>query len=231
MQHRAFEQYKSCAGLGDYIDFSQTWLGNGPVQQLDEISAALNYFAQESPSIICEIGTELGGTTFLLGQFLKDVDMVIGIDLYIKNKSLLRLFHKPRQNIILLDGSSHSKRTLRRVNQALDGGRIDLLFIDGDHRYESAALDFLLYSQMVRENGIIVFHDIVPDHFERYGKQTWAWSGGVPRLWNQLKTLYESREFISDPQQNGMGIGILKFRRSATLPDELISLNSERLGY
>lgn len=44
--------------------------------------------------------------------------------------------------------------------------KIDVLFIDGDHSYEGVKKDFDLYSNIISENGIIVFHDTD----ERYEK-------------------------------------------------------------
>lgn len=39
---------------------------------------------------------------------------------------------------------------------------IDLLFIDGDHRYESVLRDFRLWSPLVKPGGVIAFHDYRP---------------------------------------------------------------------
>jgi hypothetical protein len=45
----------------------------------------------------------------------------------------------------------------------LRGRRIDLLFIDADHRYQGVRRDFELYSPLCRTWWVIGFHDIV-DH-------------------------------------------------------------------
>lgn len=36
---------------------------------------------------------------------------------------------------------------------------IDILYIDGDHRYEAVKQDYALFSRFVRETGLIIFHD------------------------------------------------------------------------
>ena len=36
---------------------------------------------------------------------------------------------------------------------------IDLLWIDGDHSYETVSSDFLYFSRFVNQDGIIIFHD------------------------------------------------------------------------
>lgn len=37
--------------------------------------------------------------------------------------------------------------------------KIDVLFLDGDHSYEGVKKDFELYSTILSDNGIIIFHD------------------------------------------------------------------------
>lgn len=37
--------------------------------------------------------------------------------------------------------------------------KIDVLFIDGDHSYESVKNDFNMYSNLLSENGLIILHD------------------------------------------------------------------------
>jgi hypothetical protein len=55
-------------------------------------------------------------------------------------------------------GDSHSAETVRTLKEHLAGRAIDLLFIDGDHSYQSVKTDYLLYDPLV--TGIIAFHDI-----------------------------------------------------------------------
>lgn len=44
--------------------------------------------------------------------------------------------------------------------------KIDFLFIDGDHSYEGVKKDFLLYSKLLSEHGIIMIHDTDPIYEE-----------------------------------------------------------------
>lgn len=37
--------------------------------------------------------------------------------------------------------------------------KVDLIFVDGDHRYESVLKDFKLWNEKLNEGGIIAFHD------------------------------------------------------------------------
>ena len=186
----------------------------------DEIAAFLDFAEGAHPRWICEIGTAKGGTMFLLMRALPSATRFIGIDLYVKNRILLKRLRRPGQRLRLIDGDSHDERTLRKVKRILGGERLDVLFIDGDHTYEGALLDFLLYRELVREGGLIAFHDIQPDGSER-GLSTGKWVGNVPDLWHRLSPNYPAKEFIASPTQFGYGIGVLEYTSSVPLPADL----------
>ena len=100
----------------------------------------------------------------------------------------------------LIQGDSHKKGTLVSLLEYLNGDKIDLLFIDGDHTYEGVKKDYEMYSPLVGNNGIIAFHDIVPH------KQS---NCEVEKFWNEIKHQNKYREIIENPDQTSMGIGIL----------------------
>ena len=217
-QHQALAEFEQCRTPTEYMAFASIWLGVGAVQIPEEITAALNFVAADSPRYVCEIGTEDGGTTFLLSNMLSSAELIIGIDLYVQNRPRLNILHRRELRLILLNGSSYSSWMVHRVEKLLAGRNLDVLFIDGDHRYEGVRQDFLMYRHLLRENGFVLFHDIVQDHAARYGKSTPANSGGVPILWQELKHIYPFREFVQDYRQNGMGIGVIRYSSSIELP-------------
>ena len=92
---------------------------------------------------------------------------------------------------------------------------MDFLFIDGDHSYEGAKQDFENYSKLVRPGGLIALHDIQPDFATAYGVQTASWTGGVPKLWQELVADgLETTALISEPHQDGYGIGVIHWAGS-----------------
>ena len=58
-------------------------------------------------------------------------------------------------------GLSHDTSSVEKVDKVLDGEKLDLLFIDGDHTYKSVLCDWLIYKNFVAKGGIIAFHDCV----------------------------------------------------------------------
>ena len=183
------------------------------IQQPSEIIGLLELVRQAQPQSVCEIGSALGGTSFLLTRAASPRALVVLIDPAFDGArtGALRRFAGPTQRMVCIGGSSTDPGVRRSLEQELDGRPLDFLFIDGDHTYEGVAADFALYSPLVRVGGLIAFHDVQPDHRERTGTSIGSWSGGVPRLWVELKARYRAsaREFVADQNQDGYGIGVL----------------------
>ena len=208
-QYLKVKEYQLCSTFEEFFNFSSHEFG--PHQIKVEILAFLDFVQAYTPKYVCEIGTADGGTNFLLSQSLPDVKLMVGIDLFVKNKSRLSLFSKSTQEIRFVNGSSYNDRTVNQVKQILGDRQLDLLFIDGDHNYEGVKKDFLKYKYLVRDGGIIVFHDIVPDHFTKHGVKTGRWAGGVPIFWNEIKASYQHWEFVENVDQDGLGIGVIQY--------------------
>lgn len=207
----------ACRSVGDYLGLAaQARLGYLQIE--DELRGLVDLAASRSPVRALEIGASWGGTTFALGHALPTVRLLIGIDLYVGNRIKLRVLAREGLDLRLLNGSSRDPRTIAKVRHLLGGELLDLLFIDGDHTYEGARGDFLLYRHLVREGGLIAFHDIQSDGSER-GVVGEAWSGGVPTLWRELAPLYRSWEFVASPDQLGYGIGVVEYDASVTVTE------------
>ena len=221
----------NCRGVRDYLDFTRQFMGGGSVQRPPEIEGAIALIGELQPRRLCEIGTDNSGTTLIFSRALPTFQTLIGIDLYIKNAVKLRAYAPAKRKIRLLRGSSYTDATVERAENALGGEKLDALFIDADHTYEGAKQDFLHYRHLVRDVGLILFHDIVPDRGTRFGEETYWWAGGVPLLWDRLKELYPAREFVSDVEQGGFGIGAIYYDSSVELSDDFIRSADDLSAY
>ena len=213
------KEFQSLSTPEDYYHFAKKTFGL--MQHIPEILGLVEYVEAIKPKYVCEIGTYEGGTNFLISQSIPSVREMIGVDLFVQHTTQLRHFCKPDRKVNYLNGSSYADATVKTVETLLGTNQLDFLFIDGDHRYEGVKNDFLAYRHLVRDGGIIAFHDIVPDHKTRYGKDTGMWAGDVPIFWERLKRNYEHKEFVQDREQDGLGIGALKYVRDNALPTDL----------
>jgi predicted O-methyltransferase YrrM len=190
-------------------------------QNWPEILRFINRVRDEEPRIVCEIGVAGGGTNLLLAHALRRVELVIGIDLFVKGRQRLRYFARPDQRLLYFNGPSQGERMVARVGTALAGRKLDLLFIDGDHSYSGARDDFLAYKPFVREGGTIAFHDICPDYMTRFGRPTGNFAGEVPVLWKKIRELYPHEEFVENVSQDGFGIGAIRYSSVVPMPADL----------
>jgi len=197
-----------------------------------EIESLQNLVASKNPKVIVEIGSSFGGT-LPRWLFLDGAQTIISIDLpdgsfggvSREEKDELRkeceeysASHGKVFYQILSD--SHQPITVDKLNAILQTGKIDFLFIDGDHSYEGVLRDFQMYAGLVKEGGLIGFHDILNSKFHRK-------SGSyVQALWHRLKRFFFYSEFITDDKEEYKrimpwsyptgfgGIGVIKYDSS-----------------
>ncbi len=185
-------------------------IGIRPIQVREEIIELLRIVSELKPKALIEIGTAAGGTLFLFSRVASPDALIVSIDLpggkfgggYPEWKiPIYRSFAKDDQKIVLLRADSHDPKTLEEVRRILGNRKLDFLFIDGDHSYEGVRKDFEMYSPLVREGGIIAFHDIV-EHPPETGCE-------VSKFWNEIKHRYKYAEIVKDWNQKWAGIGVL----------------------
>ena len=75
-------------------------------------------------------------------------------------------------------GNSRDAETFNALKDRLNGRGIDLLFIDGDHKYEAAKADYERYSPLARH--LVVLHDVIA---RRDGMESVI---EVFRLWEEI---------------------------------------------
>ena len=198
----------------ELVDFSFTAAGGllATAQVRSEIIQLTELITQRRPKTVVEIGTAQGGTLFLWCRLANPQATIVSIDLpggihgggYPYWKSwIYQRFPLTGQKLHLLRGDSHQPEMLARLKSVLPGdGKVDFLFIDGDHTYEGVKADFEMYSPLVRPGGLVVFHDIC--------KHAEAVHCHVDRFWQVVKNESRAREFVHDWKQGTCGIGIIE---------------------
>jgi predicted O-methyltransferase YrrM len=175
-----------------------------PTQVPGEIAEFLELVRAERPQRVLEIGTDNGGTLYLLAWASAPDARILSIDIRAYGRlrrQLYRSFGRRRQHLEVDRRDSHLTATRAAVQRFFRGQPLDVLLIDGDHSYEGVRRDFELYAPLVRTGGIVAFHDIVdgPD----------GAVGGVPRFWREARSsLVDPVEIVHSRDQGGYGIGV-----------------------
>ena len=181
--------------------------------QMEQIQEEIWPFAEwlwnRHPHNVLEIGVRHGGTSALWHGLSTGV--VVGVDWEGQDglgSFTSILHHELRQScprFYSVIGDSHLPVTLKEVENSLDDGLFDFIFIDGDHSYEGVKADFINYRPLLSRGGCIAFHDIVDTETTRRAKQ------GVNRFWNELKSQYlgQWKEFSTQSEWGGIGVLIL----------------------
>jgi hypothetical protein len=180
-------------------------------QVRSEIVDLAKVLKELAPKISMEIGTNYGGTLFLLFSISPPDAEILSVDLpngpfgggYPARKiPLYKRFPQCRQKLHLLQGNSHSTEMLDRIRKILRGRLLDYLFIDADHTYSGVKSDFAMYSPLVRSGGIVAFHDIVAHRNDA--------SSEVHLFWQEVKLQYRHLEFVEDVKNGALPLAVTK---------------------
>jgi len=115
------------------------------------------------PKLAMEIGSGAGGNICMLSRLLEGDGELIGIEpeLYMPfPKDIIQYIIDPIK-LHHIRGLSRDASTVNEVINTLGGRKLDILFIDGDHAYESVKGDWGAYHELVNSPGVVVFHDII----------------------------------------------------------------------
>lgn len=194
--------------LYDYLEHLQ--LSMGVSQILEEFVPLLEFIQERNPKNLVEIGSSSG---FSMMGFSKVVSgKKISIDLpdgLFGGQSLQGIEARNSywqtyiKDIFMIVGNSQDPQVIKCAADILGEEKTDVLFIDGDHRYEGVKADYENYKSMVNKGGIIIFHDI---NVHPAPTESWQLPVGVNQLWNELQG--EKIEF--NTHQNWAGIGVIK---------------------
>jgi len=159
--------------------------------------------------VYVEIGCYAGGSACLMLQRSNtkviSIDLGTPIDESIVHTNINKL-NKFNNSYNYLKGNSQTYEMVNKLKELIN--EIDILFIDGDHSYQGVINDFLLYEELVKKGGYIVFddyndsqyspevkiavNDIIPTIIEKYNI-----IGTLPNIFKaRPDTIIEGNNFI-----------------------------------
>ena len=160
--------------LADYC-CQQFLVQDRQVQQVYEELVNLAYWIRGfAPHNVMEIGTA-GATFFLLSRLATGKKVAIDINDMRPKIHNFMFGH----DWCFFQGDSQTPEMQKDVSSYCD--TFDLIFIDGDHQYVGVKRDFENYRQLLSDRGVIMFHDVDPDHVFKG-----AAAGEVWKFWDEL---------------------------------------------
>lgn len=167
--------------LVEYISQPCVVEGGQLLQVYEELTDVALWTAGFAPRNVLEIGT-VGATFFLLSRLATGKKAAVDL----KDARLRLHYGMLGHDWRFFQGDSQTPEMRQRVSEYCDF--FDLIFIDGDHSYEGVKRDFANYRTLLSDRGVILFHDVDPDH-EFKGA---AGGGDVWRFWAELDEGYKT---------------------------------------
>lgn len=161
--------HNNCEGYGDKA------YGFWAQQNPHDLWALIKEVSKIEPKHILELGVNHGGSTVFWDHIAGSEGKVVGVDIGGFQGHCFSMFreefcsYEPVSNLLLVPGDSHDLAVFDQVNEFL-AGRVDFLFMDGDHSYEGLKQDFEMYGSLVPAGGVIA----VPSVQEESVATFWA---------------------------------------------------------
>ncbi|MBA8848935.1 class I SAM-dependent methyltransferase [Microcella alkalica] len=181
--------------MPEYV-VDSAWLGHAPF--------AAWLLSQLRPRVALELGTHQGFSYFAMCEFAERLHLrtnFYAVDTWRGDEhagfyedDVYRAVS--RWNERYSDRSSLLRMTFDKARTLVEDRSIDLLHVDGRHRYEDVAHDFKQYEGALSERGVVIFHDIA----ERSG------DFGVYRFWQEIAERYPTFAFT---HSHGLGVALV----------------------
>lgn len=164
------------------------------VQDRDELALFLPWLKTQHSKSLLEIGVRTASNFYLMAGCVLPGGSMIGLDINDK----LHEYRDPVAKEIRKDGIKVQYVVGNSVNvlELVKGQKFDFIYIDGDHHYDQAKLDYENSLKLLNPGGLIGFHDISP--ITRLNE--------VDALWWEIR---ERRVFEEIHKIGRCGIGVI----------------------
>ena len=178
----------------------------GTEQVPDEITCFAQLAYDDGCKNIMEIGSAHGGTFYVLCSLFPEEGKKISVDkggINPRNKD--ERVETWAHNIHIVKGKSYHEDTVQSVKTLMGEDKLDLLFIDGNHHYGAVKKDYNMYREMVKDGGLIGFHDIKDNKNRKKAVQ-------VPVFWKELLSDHKFKDVMTfeNTSEPWGGIGVLR---------------------
>jgi cephalosporin hydroxylase len=195
------------------------WLGRPIIQHPQDIVGMQELIFRTKPDLIIETGIAHGGSLIFYSSILELVSLcggpknskVVGIDIDIRKKNLLKIHKHPmKKRIVMFEGSSISETIFDKVNKFSKKYKNIMVVLDSNHTHEHVLNELKLYGPLVSVgNYCIVFDTIIKDLPDGLGPK---------REWNSKNNPYTAVEQYLEENKNNK----LKFKIDKEIENKLM---------
>lgn len=175
-------------------DFNQIAEQSRASIEKEDLKILLPIVARIEPKHILEIGTWKGYSAETWIKAFEPLNFIT-IEKDEMSKDSIQIPNLHGKYSYLWNSNSHDIEVWEKIRNSMSS--IDFLFIDGDHSYNGVRDDFGMYMPLVRDGGIVVFHDSLY-HADKTEE--------VDMYWREIREKYPYVEIKVGKNSTGIGV-------------------------
>ena len=170
-----------------------SWMGIPIIQVAEDVIMMQELIWKVKPDVIIECGVAHGGSLIFYSSLLELIGngKVIGVDVEIRPHNRVAIENHPMaKRVTLIEGSSISMETLRKVETLIQPNEKIMVVLDSNHSTEHVTRELELYHKFVTPGSYIVAMD---------GAQAFVWD--IPngkKEWKTDNPLVAIESFMKD---------------------------------
>ncbi|MFH1039280.1 MAG: CmcI family methyltransferase [PVC group bacterium] len=149
-------------GWDQKYSYGFSWLGVPIIQLPEDVMLIQEIIWRVRPDVIIETGVAHGGSAVLFASLCKCLDrgrvISIDVEIYPHHRKALEA-HAMFPWITLIEGSSTSDETVRKVRDLIRPGETVLVVLDSDHHKSHVLKELDLYGPLVTRDSYLVVTD------------------------------------------------------------------------
>lgn len=186
--------------------YNYRWMGIPIIKFPNDILALQEIIWKVKPDVIIETGIAHGGSIIFSATMLELIGkkgLVIGVDIDIRKHNRKEIKKSKFFNRIkMIEGSSISKKILKKIKSFIKPNNKVMVFLDSNHTYSHVKKEIEMYSKLVTKNSYLVVEDTFTEFFPKNYFSNRPWDVGNNPLIAIKEFLKKNRKFKIDKNLN-----------------------------